>query len=231
MRYKKGQSIWISAVLYLLVTAIIMVLVLETGVPLLDRLKDKSTFVYSKDALLSVNQQIKQLASEGKGSQRVIPIDLPDGELKIANNKIMWQLRTEAPIIERGIAFKSGDVTIASNLDVSASQNSTNHVLENDHIRLTFLRVGNASNYSAINTLTLMQNIEFQPSLDTLNPELTFAVNGVSTGNGYTYLEETGSDMESATFIALVNSSTVDFKLKITLNSDSNYVIPEIEII
>ena len=38
---KKGQSIWISAVLYLLVTAVIMVLILNSGIPMLNKLKDK----------------------------------------------------------------------------------------------------------------------------------------------------------------------------------------------
>jgi hypothetical protein len=228
---KKAQSIWISAVLYLLVTAVIMVLVLNTGIPVLGKLKDKSHYVHTRDTLLSVNHHIKELAKEGKGSQRVVSVDINKGKLVLENNKLKWEMETEANIVESGVAIDQGDITVSANIDVAASANSTNYILENSYVKMIFNKYGNATNYVNFTTGTIIDTIYQKKTSNTIQgSDFDFQTNSDGGNNGYTYLEKTGTDLESGTFVAYINS-TFDYKLKITLNSDSNYFIPEIEVI
>ncbi len=228
---KKGQSIWISAVLYLLVTAVIMVLVLNSGIPMLNKLKDKSHYVHTKDTLLSINNHIKDLAKEGKGSQRVISVDINKGKLVIENSKLKWEMKTEAEIMESGSAIESGDITISANIDVQAYSNSTHHILENSFLKIALTKFGNSTTYANFTTTQIIDFVYQKQTGSTIDGSgFTFTTNADTGNNGYTYLEKTGKDIESATYIAYINS-TFDYKLKITLNSDSNYFVPEIEVI
>ena len=64
MMNRKGQ-VWVSAVLYLLITGIIMVVLLEAGIPVLEKARDKSIYDRERDQFLNLNQY-KKTPSESK---------------------------------------------------------------------------------------------------------------------------------------------------------------------
>jgi len=74
-------QIWVSAILYILVITVVMVLVLNAGVPIIQDLQDKTVFTRSKNTFLSLNQHISEVSEEGVGSQRVVPIEIEKGFL------------------------------------------------------------------------------------------------------------------------------------------------------
>src|SRR3989338_10457272 len=96
---RKG-AIWISAVLYVLIAVVMMVIVLEAGLPLIKSLNEKSAFTRIRDTLVGLDKQIQQVASEGQGSQRIIPLEITDGEFRIEQQKIRWKLETDSKIVE-----------------------------------------------------------------------------------------------------------------------------------
>lgn len=108
---KKGQ-IWLSAVSYVLITIIIIVLLLNTGLPLLEKVRDKSIYSRTKEVFLDLNEQIKDVQAEGPGSQRVIPIEIPKGTLAVENNQIKWTMESKAKIIEPRTKILLGDLII-----------------------------------------------------------------------------------------------------------------------
>ena len=76
MRSNKKGVIWVSTVIYVMIAIVVMVIVLEAGLPLIKGITEKSAFNKIRDTLVLLDKQIQQVASEGQGSQRVIPIEI-----------------------------------------------------------------------------------------------------------------------------------------------------------
>src|SRR3989339_387670 len=109
--WQKAQ-IWLSAISYVLITVVIIVLLLNTGIPLLEKIKDKSIYSKTKDMFLNIDQQIKDVQSEGAGAQRIIPIEIKKGEMSIQDNQIKWSMESKAKIIEPRTKVIVGDLII-----------------------------------------------------------------------------------------------------------------------
>ena len=95
---KKGQ-IWISAVLYVLVIVALIIIVLEAGLPLLGRLKEKNSFNRVKDTLTALDSNIRQIAGEGQGSQRIVPVAVSIPGPAIMMRKKETLRKTDARVI------------------------------------------------------------------------------------------------------------------------------------
>ena len=92
---KQGQ-IWISAILFLSIGVMIIVLILSAIMPVVDRLADRNTLSSTKNLLLEIDETIKTVAREGPGSQRNLDITLNKGELYFQNDtyQIKWIMET-----------------------------------------------------------------------------------------------------------------------------------------
>ncbi len=115
--YKKGD-IWISAVLYMALGIIVIALILAASLPLINKIKDRNTFSETKKLLLAVDDTIKIVSREGPGSQRELsPLTINKGQLFIDQQKdrIYWQLKTSAKIIEPGISIQEGVLNLTFN--------------------------------------------------------------------------------------------------------------------
>lgn len=230
--HKKGQ-VWISAVLYILITTIIMVIVLEIGTPLLENLKDKAIFTKTKDNFLSLDKQLKSISSEGYGSQRIIPLEIQKGSVDVTENGIRWEMKTDADIIEPGSSISLGDLIISSNSDVSAKKRGDSYILENSAILINFTSFGNQTNWtSGADPSSIINYMEYKTANGRIRQDMagltTFTVknNGVDlpvSGSGYTKLEKEGTSMTQAKLILHMNS-TVEYDLVFTLQSRADFL-------
>ncbi len=227
---RKG-AIWISAVLYVLIAVVIMIIVLEAGLPLIKSLNEKSAFTRIRDTLVSLDKQIQQVASEGQGSQRIIPLEITDGEFKVEEQKIRWKLETDSKIVESKTRVELGNLVVASGVDVSASSIGDYFIVENSRISVNFSKIGSQSNFSDINTSAIINNILFKDSSAVTTGTFTFFVNDSSSlsGNGYTILENTGSGLTSASVRAHVNNSAMAYDVVLTLDSKADFLRANIE--
>ncbi len=227
---RKG-AIWISAVLYVLIAVVIMVIVLEAGLPLIKSLNEKSAFTRIRDTLVGLDKQIQQIASEGQGSQRIIPLEINDGEFRIEEQKIRWKLETDSKIVESKTRIELGNLIIASGVDVAASTDGDYFIVENSRIRVNFSRIGSPSNFSGINTSSIINNVIFKDSSAQTTGTFTFFVNDSNSlsGNGYTGLEDSGSGLTSASVRAHVNNSAMAYDIVLTLDSKADFLRASIE--
>ena len=108
---KQGQ-IWISAILFLSIGVMIIVLMLSAIMPVVDRLADRNTLSSTKNLLLEIDETIKTVAREGPGSQRNLDITLNKGELYFQNDtyQIKWIMETESELMEKGIDIPEGNI-------------------------------------------------------------------------------------------------------------------------
>lgn len=229
---KRGQ-VWVSAVLYILITTIIMIIVIEIGTPLLENLRDKAIFTKTKDNFLSLDKQLKSISSEGYGSQRIIPLEIQKGKVDVTENGIRWEMKTDADIIEPGSSIALGDLIISSNSDVSAQKKGDSYILENTAILINFTSFGNETNWtSGADPNSVINYMEYKTSNGRLRQDMagltTFTVknNGADlpgTGSGYTKLEKVGTSMTEAKLVLHMNS-TVEYDLVFTLQSRADFL-------
>lgn len=230
-KINKKSQIWISAVLYVLMTAIIMVVVLEAGTPILNNMKDKAIFTQTRDNFMSLNQHIVDVSNSGPGTQRLIPIQIKKGYLKVDNEKIKWYMDTKADIIEPMSKISIGNLKIASDSDADAYENGGYYVLENFYIQAWFNKIGNESVFANISSTTILDHLKFKSTNGIANGTFSFLIDGSSvSGNGYTTIDGPAYDQDRAILTALINTTTgVNYTITFMLYGDSDFLVVNME--
>lgn len=225
-------QVWISAVLYIMIAVAVMVLVLEAGIPVIKGMKEKSSFTKAKDTMLSLDQQIRDVASEGQGSQRVVPLEINDGKITVEGNKLRWKMETETKLLEPRTKISQGSLVITADVDVSAAEIADYYILQNSKVLVNFSKFGSETNITSINTSRLINYVEFKENNARTNGTFTFNVNNsaaTSTGKGYTKLLSRGSGLVGAAVLAHVNTTNFDYDIEFTLESKSDFLKTELK--
>ena len=231
VRGKKGE-IWVSAVMYVLVGVIVLTIVIEAGIPFIMGLQERSSVNRARSSFSSLDQQIQAVAREGQGSQRVMPLEVSEGTIRVEDDKLRWKIETKSKVLEPRTRVELGNLVIASDVDVSAADYSGFHVLQNSRILVNFTRFGSSSNFSAINTSSLINYIEFKDTGSRTSGVFTFFINQNATttvGTGFTELQRAGSGLASATLRTFVNASKYDYDLLLALDSKADFLRATIE--
>ena len=236
MRRKKKAQVWISAVLYILIISASIVLILKVGVPVLEKMKDRSSFSKAKESMLAIDRTIQEVASEGEGSQRIIPVDIKDGKLIISNNKLIWELKTKTEVIDTRTSINFGRMVISSNANVKTRESNGNYIMqteiEGDIFNVSIKKIGSEDNFSNISTKDLIQAVYYDG--EKLNGTFNFTINdnpSTGTGTGYTKMLPAGNNtnLGRAKVIAHINSSQFEYDLEFVLTSFADFVTVELK--
>ncbi len=116
---KKGD-IWVSTVIYIAISIIVIAIVLLAALPLIQKLKDRNVTTQTKNILTQIDKNIKEVISSGPGAKRVIsPIIIDAGLLEIdfrsSASAINWTMKTKDALAEPGITRQEGSVFIVVN--------------------------------------------------------------------------------------------------------------------
>ncbi len=230
-RSKRGE-IWISVVIYVLIVVVVMLLILEAGLPILNNARDRSSYAKMKETMQTLDQQITDIANEGQGSQRVIHLDVPKGDVEVSDNKLIWKMETGTKVLEPRTRVDQGSLVIASDLDVTATEYATSYIIQNSRILLNVTKFGSSTNWTAIDTSSLINYTEFKDTGARTGGKFKFVVQkseNSTTGNGYTSLKETGTKLTTAVVTSHVNNSNYEYDLKISLDSKADFFRATIE--
>ena len=228
---KKGE-IWISAVIYVLIIIVVMVIVLEAGIPILDRARDRSTFTRTKDTMIALDQHIVDIANEGQGSQRVVPIEVPKGDIEVKNGRMTWKLETSSKLIEPRTRMDQGNLVIAADVDVTASEFPDSYILENSRVLINLTKSGTPDNWTSINTSRLINYVESKAEGSRTAGVFKFLIQkseNSTNGTGYTNLVDKGSGLTTGAVISHVNTTNYEYDLKISLDSKADFFRASIE--
>lgn len=240
MKRKKGQ-VWISVVLYSLIAVVVMTLVLQAGLPLLGKAQDQTMFSQKKDDFILLDQYIKDLAKEEEGSQRLVNINVDEGDMLVSDDTLRWEMETSAKIIEPGSSIKLGNVRLTSNADVSAYSDLNYYYLENNYVTVRINRIGAKDEPVDYTTSDILSQITFKPSDKVLVFDKDTQIilegggDGISSGRGYIELVDTGYFLDRATVKCHLSNTNeagaeLNFTVTIELASDSDFVIIGAEI-
>ncbi len=114
---KKGD-IWVSTVIYIAISIIVIAIVLLAALPLIQKLKDRNVTMQTKNILTQIDKNIKEVISSGPGAKRVIsPVIIDAGLLEIdfTRSAINWTMKTKDALAEPGLTRQEGSVFIVVN--------------------------------------------------------------------------------------------------------------------
>lgn len=238
---KKGD-IWISAILYVVIIVVAIALILNAGTPIINQMRDKISFTRARDTMLNIDKHIEDVASEGRGSQRVVPIEIGKGKLKVKNSELVWEIETDSKIVSSRTKVDIGNLYIVSNANVQATTYNDFYILQTelgatdkisgDIFLVNISRLGNETNWVSIDSSQLINYINYRNN--EIAGTFSFALNdnlSSSSGNGYTRLIPSGNntDLGRAKVVAHINSSYAEYDLEIILESYADFIITRVK--
>lgn len=229
---RKKAQIWISVVIYVLVVTAIIAIILQAGIPLLNDVRDNNKYSKAKNTFASLDSYIREVASEGAGSQRVVTLEIHEGELILDNDAVALELETQSELLEPRSSVKLGNLVIISGSNVKATEYNDSYVLENNRILVNITKFGNSTSYVDINTTNLIKYIKLKENSVKSTGSFSFFVDGskeTAKGTGYTSILNTGDNLGFATVVAYMNTSTKRYELHLTLESDADFLIADVK--
>lgn len=226
-RYKnksKKSQIWMSAVIYLLITIVVMSVVLAAGLPLIREVRDKTVVNSAKNNMAILDNYILQVASEGPGSQRVVSIEIPKGDFYVGDGSLRWSMLTDFELVNDNSVIDLGqNLKLTSTEQILSYEEGSFYVMENQFIKVRFNKIGSPTNLATISTDRIIQDIQFEDGT-AQQYNFNFSVSGVSSGEGYTKLQTHGENLGSSELIAHIESDTLIYDIIFTLEGNADYL-------
>jgi len=78
--------------------------------PVINKLRDKNIVIQAKEVLFKLDNNIREVARGGPGTQRLITIDIKKGDFKVdqGENKIIWEYEGKAMLSELDSVIEEG---------------------------------------------------------------------------------------------------------------------------
>lgn len=241
IKSQKGVSQLISTVLLFLITTTAIGIALLIGTPVIDKAKESAVFNEAVQSIKLIDNLIREVASEGKGSFRTVQLKVSGGEYKISEktNTIEFTQTIKSGILASGTFVKEGNVFIAAGTNAKASKydldldGTTDMVLENEIMRIALLNNATAGN--GINTSRVLRFFNFKENgLNiTINDSRIVIDNRTesSIGTGFTELVREDEHLAAAQAVVHVNSSSANFTYDVvyTLRPGADFLIVKIQ--
>lgn len=234
MTSRKGVSPLLAGVIYTGLVVTTVTLVITLGLPQLDRITESTLYLNVREGMSNLDDAIQKVSSEGRGSVRIVPLEIRSGDFTIdgANDLVKYEIETVSEIVSPRTAVQFGNLVIGSNADVNASENGTHYVLQNARLQVILRKFGSPSSQTSVNTTELVQEIKVLSTNKTL-PVITnhsvmqFTVNNdisASSGTGFTTLHEAGTVLSQGNVSVYVNAASGAYTLDLILEAEADYL-------
>ncbi len=230
----KAVSVLISAAILTAIIVSAIAIVISIGLPAIDRSQEALLLSEAKNVLTTMDDAIRNVLIEGRGSSRVVPVAVSGGEYFVRSDAedIFFRMTKRSSIAERGIYKKEGNFFISTGADVKAYDNGTTYVMENPRILVSINKTGSSTSYSEMNTSNLISKIRIKDLAIEMTPvNSTVYINnatGTYLGVGYTQLLSYGSNLRDATVKAYIESPD-RYEIHYTLRSNADFLLVEVK--
>lgn len=238
MGERKGIGL-ISGIIFMAITLIAVFIVYEASVPVINRMRDAVYIQNMRDAMVLLDDAIRDVAAEGRNSKRSVFMQIDAGRLVVngTDDVIYWEYETDTPILSPRTYQKYGNLWIGSNLKTKAYQGNYTltspevecYIMENDYLKVYMRKVGSEDSHVAIATNELLVAI-YNKDLGTWMNDTGFldiSIDNETTsqsGTGYTRFAEIGNYLPYATVETFMNTSYLDYHINFTLESGADFV-------
>lgn len=230
IKTRKAQ-IWISVIIYTMVALLALLLLLNTGLPILTEMRDRSSFNKIKDIMLDLDKHITDISGQGEGSQSSVSFEIRDGEIKFIDDSLVWEIETKSSIMSPRSSIMLGNLIASSNSNVRTYETSDAFIMstriKNDTFTVNISKIGSRDNWQTYNTSRIIRYMDYNGNklAGTFKFDLNEDINSAS-GNGYTYMYPSGnnSNVGRAKVIAHMNSTFGEYDLEIVMESYSDFL-------
>ncbi len=232
----KGIAL-LSAIIFIGLTLAVVVIVYNAGMPVVIRMQQAAAVEKMKGVFSETDKIIQDVASEGNGSKRTVDLRFDIGFLTLngSSDKLYWDFDSESLLASPRTSVGFGNVIFGSKLETSAYedtyQGTQAYVLENEHIRAYFRKIGSPSSPQSYNTNQLLLAV-YQKDLEQFMPLQSLEISldnnpGSESGTGYTVMDQAGSDLPYASVSAYMGSGYANYFLNFTLESGADFLTIE----
>jgi hypothetical protein len=230
-KQEKKAQIWVSVIIYTLVAIIALSLILSTGLPILNEMKDRTVFSKTKEIMLELDKHLTDLSKQGEGSQSAVSFEVREGKIFFENGKMIWEIETKNPIVSPRTTSSLGNLIIASNANVIAYEAESEFILQtrikDAPFTVNISKIGSRENWAAINTNSLINYIDYDGNK--MDGVFHFNVNDAQatvSGTGYTVMVPEGNhtNLGKAKVIAHMNTTVAEYDLEFTLESYADFL-------
>ncbi|MCD6478916.1 MAG: hypothetical protein J7L44_03460 [Candidatus Diapherotrites archaeon] len=224
----KGQATMVSAVLYTLITIVVVAIVLQVGLPYITKIKEYGEIRQAETAVKNIDEIIAVVASEGSGAKRRINITLSDSMDINGNSDIIAVTKTTtAEIVSPRRKKLQGNYFIGANLTVDAYATAIGDtnvlVMENEYL---YFAVKKLDTNTPITLDDLVVQIRRKDTNAIFYGKLDFYLDNYagSTVNVSTRFENSGYNIGKGHIIADVYGATYHYKINFVLESGFDFV-------
>ena len=155
---KQKGDVWISAVLYMALGIIILVIVLSVAIPVVNKIRDKNIALTTKELMFDLDRNIRTIYSEGPGSRRPITLEITKGTFSIDQSQdiISWQFSTKVQLSQLNAAVKEGSLVINTTQGASTKDFLTTYAL--NYTNILNLESTAATNFISGKTKLIISN-------------------------------------------------------------------------
>lgn len=226
---RKAVSPLLAGALYVGIVSVAILIVVQTGSPAITKMQDIAAVDQAKDSFAVLDKVIQDVASEGRGSTRVVPVQIKKGDVIIdsSNDWIEYGLDTNAEMISPRTRRSVGNLIFGANTNVLVTDNGTDIVIENEHLIAIFNKTGNSTDFAPVNISTAVKSIYVKDTNMTFDGVIRVRIDNLASnevGNGYVYAEETGARLARGRIIVHVNNTDADYNVYFTLESGRDHL-------
>lgn len=238
----KGISAVVSTVIIILITVTASAMVLTIGGPAIQRAQESAVINEAIQNMHTMDDTIREVASEGSGSLRTVQLKVTDGQYLVSNktNNIEYTYRIKSNILEPGTLITDGNLIISSSINAKASSydldgdGQNELVLENEIIRVGVQANGTRSSPSSfINTSSNIKILNFKQNSANVTPsDSSVILDSVADsyyGTGFSELVRTGDHLSKAEALVHVNSASISYDIVYSLPSGADFLIIRVQ--
>lgn len=225
----KGINPLLAAVFYTVIVLTGVSIVLTVGLPALEKARTVSSIEQARVAMSDLDALIREVASEGRGSQRVVTFRVTAGSFRIAPGKAEWTIQAPPGILDPRSWRKIGNLILGSDTEVDVYEERVDgadyFVMENEILRIYIQKLGSGS---SINTSKLIYRIENKDlGVNETEPIIIIPDDDwdAATGTGYTSASMLEYGLGTGQVSAYVNSNAgINYRLDFILESGADFL-------
>ena len=136
----KKAAIWVSTVLYILITIAVLGIAFAALKPRIDEMRDKAVIEQSIEMLTNIDETIKQVG-EVEGTRRQIQIQLKKGALafECGDERISWEFVSSYKYSQLDKKVEIGNVNVLTKETLGGYKVTLSLEYENEKIDLKFM--------------------------------------------------------------------------------------------
>ncbi len=232
----KRAQIWISVIIYTLVAVLALVLILNTGVPILKEMRDRAVFSKVRDIMLDLDRHVSEIANQGEGSQAVVSFEIRNGEMRFENGQVIWELETDSRIISPRSSTTQGNLIVSSNANVKTFETNNYYIMTNnirdENFTVKINKKGSKNNLVHFNTSEIVDSVIYEDQ--TMDGDFTFSLNDDAVsmnGTGYIEMIPSGNNtnLGYAKVIAHMKTDFANYDLEFITEGYSDFLIVRVK--